>query len=282
VAWQDRIAGIRWRVGAIVAGAVGAFAYMAQIIVGFPIPTWARWILAGAGTLLLFFSIAQPNWQVSREVRARKAALVIANEAVATYDIKVHKLLVPYSRLLAKVVAEADRNKRRILQEKMKQVAVDCALDHMQGTEPRSCFYTYRHSEDPMERKLVLDGTWRGRNADPRNEFVAGDDAGNEALRVLDSRETKFVRDADEDPPPGWRRDRDYRTYIQVAVVSGSTPFGLLMADAVNAGGLTELDRRLIELIALLLGCALGVDKISNDTFNTSRRFSPISASRRL
>lgn len=266
--WQDRFSSIRWRVGAIVAGAVGALAYLAQIIVGFAMPMWTRWTLAGVGTLLLFFSIAQPNWQVSREVRARKAALATANEAVAAYDIKVHKLLVPYSRLLAKIVAEADPSERRILQEKMKQVAVDCALDHMQGTEPRSCFYTYHHSADLMKRKLILDGTWRGRNTGPRNEFVAGDDAGNEALRVLDARETKFVRDTDDDPPPGWKRDRDYRTYIQVAVVSGSTPFGLLTVDAVNAGDLTELDQRLIELIALLLGCALGVDKSSHDAFN--------------
>jgi hypothetical protein len=247
---------MRWRIGAAIAGAVGALAYLAQTLVGFDLALWLKILLASGGTGLLFFSIALPNWQVAQEARARKAALATANEAVAAYDIKVHKVLVPLSGLLGKVIAASEKE-RRALQERLKQFVIDSALDNMQGTDPRSCFYAV---EENPHRRLVLDGAWRERNTRPREEFKTGDDAGNEALRILDDRETKFVRDTDKQPPPGWTQDRDYKTYIQVAVASGTKPYGLLCVDAVNPGDLTDIDRRHVELLAQRLGCALGAN----------------------
>lgn len=255
MSWQDRFAGERWRIGAAVAGAVGALAYLAQILVGFNPGTGLKIALTVGGTLLLFFSVALPNLQVAQEARARKAALATANEAVAEYDIKVHKVLVPLSGLLAQVISASTEDERHARKERLKQFVIDSALDNMQGIEARSCFYAVHPNPG---RKLVLDGTWRGRGTRPRQEFRPGDDAGNEALRILDARETKFVRDTDEHPPPGWSQDRDYKTYIQVAVASGDKTFGLLCVDAVDPGDLTDIDRRHVELLAQFLSCALG------------------------
>jgi len=256
MSWLSRATGPRWLIGSAVAGVVGALAYLAQIVVGFEIPLAWRIILTTSGTVLLFFSVVLPNWQARHELRAHKAALVTVKEAVAEYDVKVHKILIPLSSLLATVIGTTNARERQLAQERMKQAVVDYALDNVQGAEPRSCFFAYK---DTPKRKLVLQNPWRGRNSQPRSEFVEGYPAGDEVLKILDQKRTRFVPDADKDQPPGWpgSAQRGYNTYIQVAVANGEQSFGILAVDALNAGDLTQTDKRLIELLAQLLGCAL-------------------------
>ncbi|HET9141944.1 GAF domain-containing protein [Actinophytocola sp.] len=271
---QDRFSDARWRVGAVAAGAVGGLAYIAQIIVGYQLPTWIKITLTCGGAILLFFSIALPNWQVGVETRRREAAQAMAADAVADYDVKVHKILVPLSGLLAKIVAEKDLDRCRALQEKLKQFVVDSALENMHDIDPRSCFYAYSNHAAPNltpAPRLVLDGVWRGRNTPPKEEYRRGDDEANEAFRILESGKARFVSDTDAEHQLGWARGSDFKTYIHAAVVSGDIPFGLLWVDAVNPGDLGDAHKRLVELLAQLLGCGLGVANLKTSAATRRR-----------
>ena len=246
----------RWRLGSIVLGFCGAGAYLFQIVVGLDISTWLRWFLSGVGSVLLAISVAVPLVQESRTDRERKAALRLANEATATYDRQMHKILIPVSSLLAEIISAPTARAREIQQAQMKQAVVGYALDNIVGTEPRSSFYEYRPGHP---RKLVCSTLWKGRIRAPRPVFEENTPAGNAALHVLDDRITKFVPDVRTTPPPGWPADRDYETYIQAPVYNGDMSFGLLCVDAPKAGELQARDIRLLELLAQMLGSALAV-----------------------
>ncbi|PPH05950.1 hypothetical protein C5C71_16350 [Rathayibacter sp. AY1C1] len=51
-------------------------------------------------------------------------------------------------------------------------------------------------------------------------------------------------------------RERIYKTFITVAVRTDQVPFGVLSANATSVGDLTELDLRMIEVLAHLLATA--------------------------
>jgi hypothetical protein len=265
----NRFSGPKWRIGSAAAGVVGALGYLAQIIVGFHIPSWLQIVIAAIGTLLIFFSIAIPQWQVQLEDRRRKAALATANKAVADYDVQLHEALLPLSGLLGQLLAQSNDHDYHVNQARLKQAVVDYAVHNMKGIVPRAMFYQYREYNEEPHRQLVLDGdTWRGRRTRPRPRFASGEDAGNAALALLDTRETRFIKHADIERPPGWVNGKDYQTFIQVPVVNGTQKFGLLAVDAINPGDLAERDKRWAELLGQLLSCALavGVEKVSDTT----------------
>lgn len=251
--------GRRWQASSVLIGLCGATAYLFQILVSFSIPAWLRWILSAVGSVLLAASVALPILQANKKDRERKAALQLANEAIATYDRHMHKILIPMAGLLAEIVSSPTPKAKGLQQEQMKQAVVHFALDNITGTEPRASFFECDNQSKPT--KMTCSTLWKGRARAPRREFSEGNDAGEEALRVLESKNAKFVADASNDPPPGWTSDRDYLTYIQAPVYNGDRSFGLLCVDAPKPGDLEERDIRLVELLASLLGCGLALTK---------------------
>ena len=246
----------RWRLGSIFLGVCGAGAYLFQIVVGLDVAAWLRWTLSSVGSVLLAVSVAVPLIQESRKDKERKAALRLANEATATYDRQMHRILIPVSGMLAEIISASTDHDREIQKGQMKQAIVGYALDNIDGTEPRSSFYEYQPGPP---RELTCTTLWKGRVRAPRQKFIEGTEAGNAAFHVLEDRVTKFVSDANTAPPPGWPADRDYETYIQAPVYNGEKVFGLLCVDAPRAGELEDRDIRLMEFLAQMLGCALAM-----------------------
>jgi hypothetical protein len=245
-----------WKTSTIIAGIAGAAAYLLQIIVSETLPPWAHWSLTGVGTILLAASIVLPIMRANANDRERKTALELAREAVAAYDRRMHGVLIPLSGMLAELLASPTAKSRENQQAQIKQAIIGYALDIISGTSPRSCFFEL---VDGDPRKLSCTTLWKGRTRAPRPEFVDGQLAGSEAFRVLDGRTTKYVQKADEFNSPGMPVGRDYETYIQAPVYNGDSSFGLLTVDAPHAGDFDDGDRRLVELLAQLLGCALAV-----------------------
>ena len=79
---------------ALPAGLTGA-AWLIQVLVSADLPAWGRVVLILAGTLSALLAFALPARQLAVERRNRDAAEQLASEAVATYKIKVHDMLIP-------------------------------------------------------------------------------------------------------------------------------------------------------------------------------------------
>lgn len=245
-----------WRTGAVAAGTAGAAAYLFQIVVAIDLATWLRWMITIIGTLLLFASVALPIRKANRSEVARNTAEQLAQEAVAAYDRRMHGVLIPMSGLLAELMAAPTALARERQQAQIKQAVVGYAIDNISGTEPRACLFEF---QDGTPQKLVCTTLWKGRTKAPRQEFVQGDLAGDEAFRVLRSKATKYVEEVTTQNSPGMPQGRDYKTYLQAPVYNDDHFFGLLCVDAPNPGDLKESDRRLAELLAQLLGVALAI-----------------------
>lgn len=248
----------RWRATSIGTGIAGGAAYLFQIVVSAELPDWLKWVLTAVGTLLLALSVALPIWEVGEKDKERKVALELANNAIAEYDRHMHKILIPLSGLLAEIISGAGDKPAEVLHAQFKQAVIGSALDTLGDADLRASFFECDVEHEPT--KLTCSTLWKGRDRAPRSEFNADSDAGKEALRVLRSRETKFIDDAEQRRPPGWgeKNQHDYLTYIQAPVYNGERSFGLLCVDAPRPGDLERRDIRMIELLAGLLGCALG------------------------
>ena len=85
-----------WWPVALPAALTGA-AWLIQVLVSADLPGWGRAVLVVAGTLSALLAFALPARQLAAERRTRDAAEQLASEALATYKIKVHDMLIPLS-----------------------------------------------------------------------------------------------------------------------------------------------------------------------------------------
>ncbi|HEY3692911.1 MAG TPA: GAF domain-containing protein [Pseudonocardiaceae bacterium] len=216
--------------------------------------------MTAVGTLLLALSVGLPIWEAGEKDKERKAALETANEATAAYDRHMHKILIPLGGLLAEIISAPTSKSLEVQQAQFKQAIIGSALDTLGNAELRASLFECDTEVAPT--KLTCSTLWKGRDHAPRPEFSSDNDAGKEALRVLSSRETNFIDDAEKRRPPGWgdKTQHDYLTYIQSPVYNGDRSFGLLCLDAPNSGDLERRDIRMVELLASLLGCVLAIE----------------------
>ena len=85
--------------------ALTAAAWLIQVLVSADLPGWGRAVLVVAGTLSALLAFVMPARQLAAERRTRDAAEQLASEAVATYKVKVHDMLIPLSLTVGEAVA---------------------------------------------------------------------------------------------------------------------------------------------------------------------------------
>jgi len=254
---------VSWRAGVVV-GLLAAVAYVLQVEVGRNLPSWAHWLLVGAGGTFTLLAILLPALEARREQHASQEAVQIAREARRDAIVAMHGLLKAALDGLMRIATEASSLGRRERKERMKQLIVDIASEIR--PDARACYFSCEGTAPT--RILRWDGVWRPKNnrhLEPRRDFKEGDKgAGDDMFKMIDegAGSYRIVRNADAQHPFGWfQGEHDYKSYVAVPVVTNEMKFGFIGVDTPNAADLTDDDVNTMRLLAAILGIALAINQ---------------------
>jgi GAF domain-containing protein len=238
--------------------ALTAAAWLIQVLVSADLPGWGRAVLVVAGTLSALLAFALPARQLAAERRTRDAAEQLAAEAVATYTLKVHDMLIPLALLVGEAVAAGRAGARKDAQSALRQMVVAFAAENVGPERSRACFYQLAGS---APRRHVDLRNWHGRHTVPRDRFTEDSPRGQLVMDIIRTRDARLVEDVDRAGLPGWSPGAsEYKTFICAAVYAGDRVFGILTVDSLHAGDLTDDDLDLARLFAQLLATGLAAD----------------------
>lgn len=208
-----------------------------------------------AGTLAALLAFLLPTRQLMTERRNRAEAEHLASEAVASYKLKVHDMLIPLFLTVGDVVAAPNTPARREAQQKLQQMVVDLAAEYIGPDRSRACFFALEGTT-PSGRCLRLKN-WRGRNKKPRQNFAEDTPCGEFAIKVVMSLDAQLIPDVDTAGLPDVTSDGSVKTFICATVFANDRPLGMLSLDSLQPGDLKEDDLDLIRLFAQLLATGL-------------------------
>jgi GAF domain-containing protein len=196
-------------------------------------------------------AVVQTVEQHRRERERRAAEIVAVDMRVAMNDA-----LDPIVRQLGRIAVAGGRRERDELREQTIPMVLYSASLLIGPERVRACWFRLHEGRGP--RRLVPELS-EGRADVLRTEYVEGTSSGDAVFELLIRNTHRFCRDVATAPPPGWDPSHvhEYRTFIAVPVVAGTTAFGLLTVDSLLPGDLTEGDVPLLRLLAGLLADAL-------------------------
>ncbi|WP_194838738.1 hypothetical protein [Nocardia sp. XZ_19_369] len=120
----------------------------------------------------------------------------------------------------------------------------------------RAVVYAMAGDDGPME---VIGYCGRG-DGRPPEPFVPGTPRGDLAIAMVRERETRFMRDIDQEAPENYGGSRKgYKTFIAAAIKNGEYGYGMVTVDAPRAGDLVDTDMQIVMLVADLLAIAFAV-----------------------
>jgi GAF domain-containing protein len=233
-------------------------AWLIQVLISADLPGWGRAVLVVAGTLSALLAFVLPARQLAVERRTRDAAERLASNAVATYKLKVHDMLIPLSLMLGEAVAAGRAAERRDAQLALRQIAVAFAAENVGPERSRACYYQLNGS---APRRHVDLKNWHGRHKVPRPSFVENSPRGELVMEIINNRDARLVENVDTAGLPGWTPGgSEYKTFICAAVFAGRRVFGILTVDSLHPGDLSEDDLDMARLFAQLLATGLAAD----------------------
>jgi len=238
--------------------ALTAAAWLIQVLISADLPGWGRVVLVVAGTLSALLAFVLPARQLAVERRTRDAAERLAEDAVATYKVKVHDMLIPLSLTVGEVVAAGRAAERHDAQLALRQMAVAFAAENVGPERSRACYYQLTGS---APRRHVDLKNWHGRHKVPRASFAENSPRGELVMDIITSRDARLVENVDAAGMPGWTPgESEYKTFICAAVFAGRRVFGILTVDSLHPGDLSEDDLDMARLFAQLLATGLAAD----------------------
>lgn len=187
-------------------------------------------------------------------------ALRSARAAQEEFKLVVYDQLGPLAReltLFARlgVAGRRERMPRTLL------AGVGCAAGLANTSRVRATIY--RRTKTPEGHESFEPHTTTGRGDQPQSNFVRGiNSVEGEAVWERAERDLpRYCKNVKRDPPPGWdkAKKRRYKTFITVPVRAGDDLVGLLTVNAPKPGDLTENDVGSMQVMAGLLGAALGM-----------------------
>jgi hypothetical protein len=244
--WWDRSTGIISLSGAVTAVVCAPFAKDPSGAIDV---WWFSGQVAGVVTAAVAPMVA--TWRAKkREAAAGEREI----EARTQTRLEMNEALDPIVRRLA---TSANNNVVGVRREVLSLVTKTAAeIIGPDGT--RSCYFDLLPGPP---KTLVPTDYHAGRMGSTRSRFVAGTVDGDAAIAMVESSGHRLCVDIGIDPPPGWNdKERDYKTFISVAVVGGDTAYGMLTVDAMNPGDLEQRDVDLLTVMAGLLATAMGME----------------------
>lgn len=187
-----------------------------------------------------------------RRERERQAAEIVAVDM----RVAMNDALDPIVRQLGRIAVAGSRRERDELREQTIPMVLYSASLLIGPERVRACWFRLHNGRGP--RRLTPELS-EGRADALRTQFVEGTPSGDSVLELLTKNTHRFCADVQTAPPPGWDpgHPHEYRTFISVPVVAGTTAFGLVSVDSLLPGDLTEGDVPLLRLLAGLLADAL-------------------------
>jgi hypothetical protein len=192
--------------------------------------------------------------QIRKEQMRARAQRAVVDAAVAM-RVTMNDALDPIVRQLGRVATAASRHERETLREAVIPMVLDSAAHLVGSGRIRACLFSFA----PGTPRRLVPAEYSGRVDDPLEAIVEGTAEGDLVFGMIRRNQHLFCPDLDADLPPGWRIAalQTYRSFAAVPVAAGQSAFGMLMVDALEAGGVRRADVPLIRLLGGLLAVAL-------------------------
>jgi GAF domain-containing protein len=241
--------------------------YLTTIIslAGVALATWFAMLAGAAGLDRRWWTLGAvaasvtaagvPAYEQIRKERLRAGAEQAAVDAAVAMRVTMNDALDPIVRQLGRVATATGRREREALQEAAIPMVVDSAAHLVGSGRVRACLFRLA----PGTPRVLVPVQYSGRVDDPLEPIAEGTAEGDLVFSMIRRNQHLFCADLDTDPPPGWRvmAPQTYRSFAAVPVAAGQNAFGMLMVDALEAGGIRRADVPLVRLLAGLLADAL-------------------------
>jgi hypothetical protein len=191
-----------------------------------------------------------------RRRQSAESATENAESDIASYRAIINRVLLPIVGRLDKVINSPKSGARDELKDEMLNVVLESIAENLGGRDrTRTCYFKYSYGPP---RRLVRHA-YRGRDDQPREQFVEGTPDGDYVCRLLTNRRVALYPDDHEQDKPPIRPGTEYKTFITATVASRDVICGMLGVDSTDVGDLTEQDRKFVAIVAQILGTALAV-----------------------
>lgn len=213
------------------------------------------WVLVGQLAAVLV-TAAIPTLSAIRAKRAEQAAERREAQVRVESRVEMNQGLDPVIRKLGQLsVARLKADKERLRAQVMSLAVIAASQIVCPKPEARACYFELTPGPPKVLKPTEHHA---GRMGNTRSTFVEGTPDGDAAIGMVESNDHRFCLDVVAEPPPGWNnKERDYRTFISVAVVAGRTAYGMLTVDAPEPGDLSEDDINVLRVLAGLLAASM-------------------------
>lgn len=136
---------------------------------------------------------------------------------------------------------------------------VSKVCDLVQSEAPRAAYF--RVQDLGAQSRVMQSGTYsdsRNREDSFTSEFVEGRGGDQGVWDLIDSGDVEWSNDTNAAVPASWdvSRNRQYRSFVSVAVCADRLAFGMLTANTLEADGFSHSDVASIKVLAHLLAVA--------------------------
>lgn len=136
---------------------------------------------------------------------------------------------------------------------------VSKVCDLVQSEAPRAAYF--RVQDVGAQSRVMQSGTYsdsRNREDSFTSEFKKGEGGDQGVWELLDDGEVALSNDTGESVPASWdaARNRQYKSFVSVAVRADKIAFGMLTANTLEADGFSDADVASIKVLAYLLAAA--------------------------
>lgn len=221
---------------------------------------WARAgvVVAGVAVALLGFAIPAAKSKIADRHTAEAEAE--AEAAGTTMRVAMSDSLLPVlSYVVTGVDPGSDDGWEEVAAEAVVMVLASVArlCDKNGRSRTRACWYTLGATDGEIH---LNPKRHFGRGVRPSTSFSRNEPRGAALLRLLIHDKTELWSDLSESKPPDWKatgNETSYKSFLVVPVRTGARPFGLLMVDSDEPGGLTEEDVPVVQTLGWVLALAL-------------------------
>lgn len=180
-------------------------------------------------------------------------------DALTQSRLELNSGLDPLVRKLGEMAGATTKLEREPLRAEIMTMVIAAAHTILgKSGLTRSCYFALNPGPP---RELRPTSNHGGRPGSPRSTFTQGTPAGNAAIELVETNDYLLWPDIKKKQPPGWdaKRDRDYRSFISVAVVADNVGYGMLTVDSKNPKDFDRLDVDLLRVLAGLLAASLAL-----------------------
>jgi GAF domain-containing protein len=213
-----------------------------------------QWWTLGA-VLASVTAAGVPAYEQIRKEQLRARAQRAVVDAAVAMRVTMNDALDPIVRQLGRVATAASKHEREALREAAIPMVLDSAAHLVGSGRIRACLFRFA----PGTPRVLVPAQYSGRVDDPLEVIAEGTAEGDMVFGMIRRNQHLFCPDLDADSPLGWRitAPQTYKSFAAVPVAAGQNAFGMLMVDALEAGGVGRSDVPLVRLLGGLLAVAL-------------------------